>query len=943
MEQYTENQYDDDLTDSSGEYDDSYYTGAEDLFDYTPDEESPISRLKSLVLSIDWEITDDVLMEFNEELLDLKDIWAGEKINLVYVQALEKLSKYIYQKKAESHPSAIKLLLTLYHNLEKIVTSDDLSAGEKKSILLEDVKRFEDLKSHLKTPGKKVSAVAPRTVVEEVASGALAGGESELINLKAIVLGIDWEITDDDLSALRKEVVRLETLFAGSRPKLILLQGLGTIGAYIKVKKSDSHADAFKVLHLFYDSLEKIVDSPMSVDEEKAILFPAVERFNEFKSLLGETISPEKINRRNENQDGDAPGQSAGSLTPAFSDLPEDDVMGFQADKEAAALGIENPDNVNDHVANFFGEDSFVDEREPTEQLAAQMESQFGGSDSGDIEVVDKSTALQGVDVEEGDEEDEEDVAVLHSDEGDVSPALSFDDDSLTDSPISEEANELVASDFAEESVQIEDDPIQVTFPDDGEDEVVADFSSIDKSFALQGVDVESEADDDSDEEALPVLEGELAPALADNDEVSLFNAEKLDQVIESDGLEDEISDTVLDFFEEEQSVEKTEFDSDEISDEGPLELDEDLSFEPDLSTTSEIEEEAGPISDSLEALQDSTPAEPPVSYDEFDLAGQESSSAIAEEKSEDDISTDIEGQLDDFFGSDDFGSEDSANDMFPSMGLDADDSTGVAVDIEDSIDEEVVFELVEESLETEHKEINELAGVAAVGGIASLSDGADPVVEPLDVPDIEPSVDATSETDSVVVDTVCDLDGLASCIEAAGLELEDNVLSGLLDELQMLDEKFVGQPLDRTFVSLLRSVATHIDRYRYEAGSSAYELLKSVYDALALSQKETDKKENLILSETVKVLAWQQEIISNDSRKTADSAKMAAPLFVQELGNPSDEVMTFEDDVLNDIEAEQSPGGSGEPPVNIKDEISSLRKSLQDEISELKKGREEG
>ena len=154
VEQYTENQYDDDLTGGSGEYDDSYYTGAEDLFDYTPDNESPISRLKSLILSIDWEITDDVLLDFNEELVDLKDIWAGEKINLVYVQALEKLSKYIYQKKADSHPSAIKLLLTLYHNLEKIVSSDDLSDAEKKKILLEDVKRFENLKSHLNTTKK---------------------------------------------------------------------------------------------------------------------------------------------------------------------------------------------------------------------------------------------------------------------------------------------------------------------------------------------------------------------------------------------------------------------------------------------------------------------------------------------------------------------------------------------------------------------------------------------------------------------------------------------------------------------------------------------------------------------------------------------------------------------------------------------------------------------
>ena len=116
VKQYTENQYDDDLTVGTDDYDDSYYTGSVDLFEFSNDEDSPISRLKSLILSIDWEITDEVLMQFNEELVDLKDIWAGKKINLIYVQALEKISKYIYQKKADSHPSAIKLLLKNYRS-----------------------------------------------------------------------------------------------------------------------------------------------------------------------------------------------------------------------------------------------------------------------------------------------------------------------------------------------------------------------------------------------------------------------------------------------------------------------------------------------------------------------------------------------------------------------------------------------------------------------------------------------------------------------------------------------------------------------------------------------------------------------------------------------------------------------------------------------------------
>ena len=53
VKQYTENQYDDDLTVGTDDYDDSYYTGSVDLFEFSNDEESPISRLKSLILSID--------------------------------------------------------------------------------------------------------------------------------------------------------------------------------------------------------------------------------------------------------------------------------------------------------------------------------------------------------------------------------------------------------------------------------------------------------------------------------------------------------------------------------------------------------------------------------------------------------------------------------------------------------------------------------------------------------------------------------------------------------------------------------------------------------------------------------------------------------------------------------------------------------------------------
>ena len=271
VDQYSENQYDDDLTVGADEYEDYDPADAVDLFEFSDQEESPTSRLKSLILSIDWEITDEVLMQFNEELVYLEGFWRGEKINLVYVQALQKISKYIYQQKANSHPNAIKLLLKFYYNLEKIVSSEDLTSEQKKDILLEDVKRFEGLKRQI---ARQLQEHVPDES-EEDGQGLVDPqvNENALLNLKATILGIDWEITEEDLNDLRQEVVRLEEKYAESRPKLILLQGIGTLGTYIKVHKTNAHGDAFKLLHLFFESLERIVKTPMSPEEEKAVLF----------------------------------------------------------------------------------------------------------------------------------------------------------------------------------------------------------------------------------------------------------------------------------------------------------------------------------------------------------------------------------------------------------------------------------------------------------------------------------------------------------------------------------------------------------------------------------------------------------------------------------------------------------------------------------------------
>lgn len=522
MDQHTENQYDDDLTVEAGDYEEYDPVGAVDLFEFSYQEESPISRLKSLILSIDWEITDEILIQFNDELVDLKDIWAAEKINLVYIQALEKISKYIYQQKADAHPDAIKLLLTFYYNLEKIVYSEDLTEYQKKDILLKDVKRFEFLKRQIANQGQDNHMFHNEEDRHKKLVDKPIGGD-ELLALKAIVLGIDWEITDQDLNGLREEVLRLEEEYAESRPRLILLQGVGILGAYIKVKKGDAHAEAFKLLHNFFESLETIVKTPMSLDEEKEILFPMVERFESFKALVGPTLTQGSTYQEEEDDLESSSGEMK-DIQPAFADLPEESTEGFQEDVVARDLGYDDSIDVSSHITNFFG-DTDSDQTDQRDEAVTVAET----DDSTGSVSAESALALEGADIGY-DNEDDEDVA-------DETESILMDSEDLEmESPVSADARSEV----------------ELTEPDQDVDTII----SVDKNMALAGVDVETEADDDSDEEALPMEEsGSLAPALGGNEETSAYRADSFVDPSSEESLTEELSATLDDFFVDEQPV----------------------------------------------------------------------------------------------------------------------------------------------------------------------------------------------------------------------------------------------------------------------------------------------------------------------------------------------------------------------------------------------------
>lgn len=859
VKQYTENQYDDDLTIGTDEYDDSYYTGSVDLFEFSNDEESPISRLKSLILSIDWEITDEILMQFNEELLDLRDIWANEKINLIYVQALEKISKYIYQKKADSHPSAIKLLLTLYHNLEKIVSSYDLTEEQKKEILLEDVKRFESLKRHISQHTKSVDNMQPADPFPGIKTEKI-DHKKDLLKLKAIVLGIDLEISDEDLNQLRQEVVRLEEKYADSRPKLILLQGIGTLGAYIKLKKSDTHADAFTILHLFYESLEKIVATPMRLAEEKAILFPAVEKFNSFKKLLGPTIAPEAISQTDKvTKEDESPADAV--IAPAFADIPGE-IRGFQAEKEAKTLGLTVTDNIDDHVESFFKGQNWQSPDAPL-------------SSGGAAAAIGKNpeVALQGVDVEADDEDDFDGGGPLES--GVIAPALSSAIDDRPAPSVQEEIlqedvpqdEELLTFDESAQALTAEEEvesSLDFDFLDERQASASPDFSTLDKNIVLQGVDVETEADDDSDEEALPLMEGELAPALVENDEMSIFRAETIEDSPENKIVDDEFAGTLEEFFDE-------EIDS-HLSDTH-------LSVAPkteDIVSETEAEDEEEALGFVAQAMQEESQRSPLFDDSELEQVTQRSSvddvlvddsppARLVEEESEENC-TEIDEQLDSLFGLGEDSDEEADKTLLVPALEETPEETFTPSVLDDIEEEEVIFELVEEidqslALEPDSSIIEQTPS-------DELFAADDTVLASALLAEEETEND--EELPRKSSDVASGVYGpLRTCVDSLGIELDDKVIQGLWREIDSLRQNLNDKPLEKTFLQLLATITRYIDQNRSDSEGNAYDLLQSVCGKLtALQDENLQHNQEMLLIETGKVLQWQEELLFKQMRK---------------------------------------------------------------------------
>jgi hypothetical protein len=183
----------------------------------------PLDELKSLVMSIEWEITDDVMERFLSQIDSVKSRFKDDRILVMFLQLLGSLGLYVKTNKGKAHPNAFKLLNSVYSSFEKAASQGNISPSEKKKLLYIELNKYKELKGQIETVHEPEAAAArstqagsePKDTLKPAASGpesdqpAPQGATVTQQYFDAVIEKLKSSILKE-LAAIREEVTRLK-------------------------------------------------------------------------------------------------------------------------------------------------------------------------------------------------------------------------------------------------------------------------------------------------------------------------------------------------------------------------------------------------------------------------------------------------------------------------------------------------------------------------------------------------------------------------------------------------------------------------------------------------------------------------------------------------------------------------------------------------------------
>lgn len=130
-----------------------------------------LEKLKSAVLSIDWEITDACLSDLIDQTEALLPQFKADPIPHTLLRMLRALGRYIRKHKAQAHQDAIKRVMSVFASFEMLAEDNRLEEQQKKRIVAKEIQAFKKLKEQIEA--QKQPAFAPAQEQGDVESAPI--------------------------------------------------------------------------------------------------------------------------------------------------------------------------------------------------------------------------------------------------------------------------------------------------------------------------------------------------------------------------------------------------------------------------------------------------------------------------------------------------------------------------------------------------------------------------------------------------------------------------------------------------------------------------------------------------------------------------------------------------------------------------------------------------
>ena len=187
---------------------DDFFNG-DDTQPMAPQEAASMEKLKSVILSIDWEITESCLTDLIDETDILLPQYEDNRYAHTLLRMLRAVGGYIRKRKAQAHPDAIKRIMSVFKSLEKLTGSQQLDAEISKRIVGKEIAAFKTLKDQVDI--QRGAAVETQPAESETApadAGSFVDSHQFEQAIHEVEARLDSQVSDlkAQLAVLQKEL-----------------------------------------------------------------------------------------------------------------------------------------------------------------------------------------------------------------------------------------------------------------------------------------------------------------------------------------------------------------------------------------------------------------------------------------------------------------------------------------------------------------------------------------------------------------------------------------------------------------------------------------------------------------------------------------------------------------------------------------------------------------